>query len=114
VPRARTTKPADEADRIDNIVVKIRGIEEQYERSSCGSRRLSPPCSIIALLRLLARPLKRSSRKSGAAITATSCYTTASSAAVLGHLGQARRFSTAASIAILLASANAMRRWRGW
>jgi len=28
VPRARATKPADEADRIDNIVVKIRGIEE--------------------------------------------------------------------------------------
>ena len=72
---------------IDNIVVKIRGIEEQYARSSCRSRRISPPCSIIALLRLLARPLKRSSRNSGAAITATSCYTTASSAAVLGHLG---------------------------
>ena len=35
----------------------------------------------------MARPLKRSSRNSGAAITATSCYTTASSAAVLGHLG---------------------------
>ena len=68
VPRARATKPADEADRIDNIVVKIRGIEEQYARSSCRLRRISPPCSIIALLRLLARPLKRSSRNSGAAI----------------------------------------------
>ena len=36
VPRARATKPADEADRIDNIVVNIRGIEEQYARSKCG------------------------------------------------------------------------------
>jgi hypothetical protein len=63
------SRGADEADRIDNIVVKIRGIEEQYARSSCRSRRISPPCSIIALLRLLGpRPLKMSSRKSGAAI----------------------------------------------
>ena len=28
--RTPATKPADEADRIDNIVVKICGIEEQY------------------------------------------------------------------------------------
>jgi len=88
MPRARATKRADKADRIDNIVVKICGIEAQYARSSCRSRRISPPRSIIALCDCWRAPSKVVAQAKTAWQSRTaSCYTTASPAAALGHLG---------------------------
>ena len=128
--RARATKPADEADRIDNIVVKIRGIEEQYARSSCRSRRISPPCSSACLsLRgtdttwSAARQPRQGAPRAGNQASGrsgphrqhqpskgrrtiparqsrpASCYTTASSAAALGHLGAVHKRGSGAKTA---------------
>ena len=74
VPRARATKPADKADRIDNIVVKICGIEEQYARSSCRSR-ISPPWSIIALCDCWPCPSKGRRASAARQSRTASCYT---------------------------------------
>jgi hypothetical protein len=86
--RTPATKPADEADRIDNIVVKICGIEEQYREIV-----VQIEADIAAVVNhdshFACWPAPSKGRRAIPArqSRAASCYTTASSAAALGHLG---------------------------